>query len=106
CFDALLDATTTSANRALRSFARGNCADYAAVRTRLELPWGNAQCEERVTRPKFLKRQMDDRAIFGVRCQRGLLATKSSAHFVREPIDSAPSWMVSEVCCHRRVVSR
>jgi len=74
-FDAWPDTTTTSGNRALRTFARGIRADYAAVRARLELPWSNAQCEGQVTRLKFLKRQMDDCAIFDIRRQRGLLAT-------------------------------
>lgn len=60
--DAWLQATTTSTIRALRTFARGIRADYAAGRAALELPWCNAKCEGQVTRLKFLERQMYGRA--------------------------------------------
>ena len=72
-FDAWLEATTTSGIRALRTFARGIQADYAAVKAALELPWNNAQCEGQVTRLKFLKRQMYGRANFDLLRQRVLL---------------------------------
>lgn len=73
-FDAWLEETTSSTIRALRTFARGFQADYAAVRAALELPWSNAQCEGHVTRVKFLKRQMYGRANFDLLRQRVLLA--------------------------------
>lgn len=72
-FDAWLETTTISTIRALRTFARGIQADYAAVRAALELPWSNAQCEGQVTRLKFLKRQMYGRANFDLLRQRILL---------------------------------
>lgn len=72
-FSDWLDATTNSAISALRNFARGIQADYAAVRAALELPWSNAQCEGQVTRLKFLKRQMYGRANFDLLRRRVLL---------------------------------
>jgi transposase len=64
--DPWLDACEASGITVLRTFAEGLRQDYDAVRAALELPWSSGQAEGQINRLKMLKRQMYDRASFGV----------------------------------------
>jgi transposase len=44
--------------RLVATFGRGIVKDEAAVRAAIGLPWSNGQTEGRITRLKFVKRQM------------------------------------------------
>lgn len=60
---------------ALRGFATGLRADYAAVKAGLTLEWSNGQTEGQINRLKLLKRQMYGRAGFDLLRQRVLYRT-------------------------------
>ena len=62
--DAWLEAASESGIAALRGFATGLRADYAAVKAGLTLHWSNGQTEGQINRLKLLKRQMYGRAGF------------------------------------------
>ncbi len=57
---------------ALRGFAIGLRADYAAVEAGLTLEWSNGQTEGQINRLKLLKQQMYGRAGFTLLRQRVL----------------------------------
>lgn len=57
-----------------RRFARGLCADYAAVYAAMTLPWSQGPIEGHMNRLKLLKRQMYGRARLDLLARRFLLA--------------------------------
>ena len=71
--DDWIAAATDEAFPALRSFARGLQADYAAVRNGLTTEFSSGAVEGNVTRIKALKRQMYGRAKFDLLRKRVLL---------------------------------
>ena len=58
--------------------------DGAAIRAALTMPWSNAQAEGQITKLKFLKRQMHDRANFEPLHRRVLLVRPYRPHEGRE----------------------
>lgn len=70
--EAWVEAASGSGIAALRKFATGLQADYAAVKAGLTLEWSNGQTEGQINRLKLLKRQMYGRAGFALLRQRVL----------------------------------
>jgi transposase len=65
---------TASTLQPFRRFARGLCADYAAVQAAVTLPWSQGPIEGHINRLKMLKRQMFGRARLDLLARRFLLA--------------------------------
>jgi transposase len=61
-----------SGGAALRRFATGLQADYAAVKASMRLPWSNGPVEGQINRLKMLKRSMFGRAKIDLLSQRFL----------------------------------
>jgi transposase len=70
-----LERATASGLQALKSFANGLRADYAAVKAGLTLLWSTGPVEGQINRLKMLKRQMYGRAHMALLRQRVLLPT-------------------------------
>ncbi len=70
--EAWVETASGSGIAALRGFAIGLRADYAAVKAGLTLEWSNGQTEGQINRLKLLKRQMYGRAGFTLLRQRVL----------------------------------
>jgi transposase len=74
--DGWLQRAATGPLEALRRFAHGLYADYAAVKAGVTLPWSNGPVEGHINRLKMLKRQMYGRAHLDLLSRRFLLAPR------------------------------
>ena len=89
--DPWLARAATSALDAMRRFATGLRADYAAVKAGVTLPWSNGPVEGHINRLKMLKRQMFGRARLDLLSHRFVLAPRPQPTQAARPRAPAPT---------------